>query len=106
LDIRIIVLSRVARGLIRKPDNQQVGSLDQEGMVEIHPKRIRGDWAEGFVLDDHTLRSEFIGHDEYGHPQFDTIRSETGELLYKLKYKKDKSVIGDIISTASEFIES
>lgn len=94
------------RELIRKSDNQQVNRLDQEGMAEIHPKRIRGNWAEGFALDDHTLSSEFIGHDEYGHPQFDTTRSQIGDLLYKLKYKKDKSVIGDIISTASEFIES
>jgi len=75
-------------------------------MVEIHPKQISGDWVEGFALDFHTLRSEYIGDDEYGHPQFDTIRSEIGELLYRLKYKEDKSVLGDIVTTASQFVKS
>jgi len=55
-------------------------------MVEINPKIITGCWTEGFALDFHTLSSEFIGDDEYGHPQFDTKRSEIGELLYRLKY--------------------
>ena len=75
-------------------------------MAEIHPKGIRGNWKEGFALDFHTLRSEYIGDDEYGHPQFDTTRSEIGDLLYRLKYKKDKSVLGEIVTTATEFIKS
>ena len=73
-------------------------------MTEINPKRIRGNWKEGFALDFHTLRSEYIGDDEYGHPQFETTRSEIGESLYRLKYKKDKSVLDEIIITATEFI--
>lgn len=75
-------------------------------MVGIHPKQISGNWTEGFALDFHTLRSDYIGDDEYGRPQFDTTRSEIGELLYKLKYKKDESVLGDIITNASQFIKS
>ena len=75
-------------------------------MVEIHPKQINGNWTEGFALDFHTLRSDYIGDDEYGRPQFDTTRSEMGELLYRLKYKKDESVLGDIITNASQFIKS
>jgi competence protein ComFC len=74
-------------------------------MAEIHPKGIRGNWKEGFSLDFHTLRSEYIGDDEYGHPQFETTRSEIGELLYRLKYKKDKSVLDEIVTTATEFIK-
>jgi len=74
-------------------------------MAEIHPKRIRGNWKEGFALDFHTLRSEYIGDDEYGHQQFETTRSDIGELLYRLKYKKDKSVLDEIITTATEFIK-
>lgn len=75
-------------------------------MAEIHPKGIGGNWKEEFALDFHTLSSDYIGDDEYGHPQFDTTRSEIGELLYRLKYKKDKSVLGEIVTTASEFIKS
>jgi len=75
-------------------------------MVEINPKRIAGSWTEGFALDFHTLSSQHIGDDEYGHPQFDTKRSEIGELLYKLKYREDKSVLGDLVTTVSQFIKS
>jgi predicted amidophosphoribosyltransferase len=75
-------------------------------MVEINPKRITGSWTEGFALDFHTLSSEYIGDDEYGHPQFDTKRSEIGELLYRLKYREDQAVLGEIITTASQFIKS
>ena len=45
------------------------------------PRHIPGCWDEGFALDLHTLESEFIGYDEYGHAQFDTRRSELGDLL-------------------------
>jgi competence protein ComFC len=75
-------------------------------MVEINPKRITGSWTEGFVLDFHTVSSEYIGDDEYGRPQFDTKRSEIGELLYKLKYKGDKSVLSDLVATVIQFIKS
>ena len=75
-------------------------------MVGIQPKRIKGSWKDGFALDFHTVKSEYIGDDEYGHPQYDTTRSEIGELLYKLKYKKDKSVLTDIITVASHFVKT
>jgi len=75
-------------------------------MVEINPKRITGGWTEGFALDFHTLSSEYIGDDEYGHPQFDTKRSEIGELLYKLKYRKDRSVLDNLVTTVSQFLKS
>ena len=75
-------------------------------MITIHPRMLRGIWVEGFALDIHTLRSDYIGDDEYGHPQFDSIRSEMGELLYKLKYHRDESVLSGIVTTASLFIRS
>ena len=54
-------------------------------MAEFVRRKILGKWKEGFSLDLHTLSSVFIGDDEFGHPRFDTRRSEIGELLYKLK---------------------
>jgi len=75
-------------------------------MITIHPRMLRGIWVEGFALDIHTLRSDYIGDDEYGHPQFDSIRSEMGELLYRLKYHRDESVLSGIVTTASLFIRS
>lgn len=50
---------------------------------------IKGNWDAGYVLDKHTLSSTYIGDNEYGHPQFDTTRSEVGEALYQLKYRGD-----------------
>lgn len=76
------------------------------GTVKIRPMRIPGNWKQGFVLDYHTVKSDFLGYNEYGHPIFDTKRSEIGELLYQLKYHSNRSVLDDIIETASHFILS
>jgi predicted amidophosphoribosyltransferase len=73
-------------------------------MVKISPKKLVGKWTVGYALDVHTTSSTYIGDDEYGHPQFDTRRSEIGELLYRLKYGNDKSVITVITETASDFV--
>jgi predicted amidophosphoribosyltransferase len=55
------------------------------------------------VLDYHTVGSTYLGDDEYGHPVFDTKRTELGELLYRLKYRSDFSVVDEIAGAASEF---
>ena len=73
-------------------------------MININPKVIQGNWDVGFVLDVHTISSEYVGDDEYGHPQFDTKRSEMGELLYQLKYSRDISVLEPIVTTTADFI--
>ena len=73
-------------------------------MVNISPKKLVGKWAAGYALDVHTTSSTYIGDDEYGRPQFDTRRSEVGELLYRLKYGNDKSVIAVITETAADFV--
>lgn len=68
--------------------------------------KIPGKWRQGYVLDYHTLRSEFLGHDGFGHPMFATERSEVGELLYKLKYRSDKLVVDTIVGTVVDFVSS
>lgn len=52
-------------------------------------KKMTGNWDLGYVLDKHVLSSVYIGDNGYGHPQFDTTRSEAGEALFKLKYRSD-----------------
>lgn len=74
-------------------------------MVAIKPIELKGNWAKGYALDIHTISSEYLGDDDYGHPHFDTKRSELGELVIQLKYRDDKSVIGDIVNTASAFLK-
>jgi len=38
-----------------------------------------------------------LGQDENGHDQFDTKRSEMGELVYQLKYRSDASTVEKIV---------
>jgi predicted amidophosphoribosyltransferase len=73
-------------------------------ILKIDPKWIPGRWRYGVSLDAHTLRSDFIGHDEFGHAQFDTERSEIGERLYRLKYSNDSSCIDDIADTSAAYL--
>jgi predicted amidophosphoribosyltransferase len=75
-------------------------------MITTSPKKISGRWDGGYALDYHTVSSNLIGHDEFGHPQFDTTRTEMGELLYRLKFGNDQSVIRDIVATAADFVRS
>ena len=53
-------------------------------MASIRPMRIPGRWREGFVLDYHTVGSIYLGDDEYGHPIFDTTRTELDALSKRL----------------------
>lgn len=75
-------------------------------MTKTNPRKIEGPWTDGRVLDLHSTGSEFLGYDEYGHEQFDTRRTEMGELLYRLKYRNEASALGEIGAVAEEFIRS
>lgn len=75
-------------------------------MVKINPRELSGNWLKGYALDLHTLRSQFLGYDEFGHEVFDTERSQIGELLYELKYKSNKGALKEIVETAVSFIRS
>ena len=73
--------------------------------VPINPMKLDGPWTSGYVLErQHTLSSEFLGHDSLGHPQFDSKYSPLGELVYKLKNRGDRSVVDSIAETAVQFI--
>jgi predicted amidophosphoribosyltransferase len=82
--------------------------VEEEGhaVLEIHPKEIKGSWDAGYVLDQHTISSTMIGYNEFGHPEFDTQRSPLGELVYRLKYRNDKTTIPSIIATVSAFLKT
>ena len=75
-------------------------------MVTTHPMRIPGAWRQGYVLDYHTIRSEFLGHDEFGNPIFDTKRTEVGELLYQLKYRRKLEALDALVKAATKFVKS
>ena len=74
-------------------------------VVKIDPMKLSGPWQDGYVLErQHTLSSEFLGHDSFGNPQFDTKRSELGELVFRLKNRNDKSTLDSIADTAVQFL--
>jgi len=75
-------------------------------MAKFQPRKLPGRWRDGYALDVHTLTSTPTGYNEFGHMQFDTKRSELGELLYKLKYNADKTVVPEIAEAAYEFMTS
>lgn len=74
-------------------------------MAGIQPIAIKGSWQAGFALDYHTVSSKFLGHNEFGHAVFETKRTELGELLYRLKFGGDKSVVDEIAETAAHFVQ-
>jgi predicted amidophosphoribosyltransferase len=59
--------------------------------------RLNGNWAFGAAFDEHTTESVHSGTRENGTAKFDTKRTEMGELIYTLKYKKDQSALPNII---------
>ena len=44
----------------------------------LNPTRIYGEWDEGIVLDNHMLRSIFLGYNEDGKEKFENTRTERG----------------------------
>lgn len=75
-------------------------------MIEINPKEIKGTCDQGYVLDTHTISSTMIGYNEFGHPEFDTVRSQMGELVYRLKYKGDKAAVSNMLDTIVNFVKN
>lgn len=73
-------------------------------IVKINPIKIEGHWRSGIALDLHTTSSTPIGPNEFGHMQFDTVRPEIAELLYRLKNRADRDAAGSIIDTAANFL--
>lgn len=57
--------------------------------MKVRLRRISGAFTDGYALDKHTASSVFIGHNEYGHAQFDTTRTAAGEAVFQLKYRSD-----------------
>jgi competence protein ComFC len=74
--------------------------------MNIDPREIKGIWENGWALDVHTISSTFDGYNEWGYKVYDTKRSDIGELLYKIKYKYDKSQINIIAQVVVDFIHS
>jgi predicted amidophosphoribosyltransferase len=75
-------------------------------MAKYQARKLKGPWKDGYALDLHTISSVMIGHNEYGHPEFDTTYSEVGGLMHRLKYRSDKTALSELVETAVSFIRS
>lgn len=73
-------------------------------MVSINPIQLHGNWDLGYALDVHTLNSVMVGEDAFGHPRFESTRSDIGELLYQFKYRYRYGVLDEIADTVCAFL--
>ena len=58
---------------------------------------IHGRWRKGYAFDLHTVASTYLAPDEFGHDRFENARSEMGNLVYRLKYQNDRTVVPRIV---------
>ena len=72
--------------------------------VKINPRKLRGQWTEGYALDVQTTSATFLGYNAFGHPEFDTTRSALGELVYQLEYRGSRTGIPEIVDTVAGFL--
>ncbi len=73
-------------------------------MSQFQLRQILGKWKQGFALDLHTLSSIPLGYNEFGHMQFETTRSEVGELLLKLKNRADTAAVPQLTADDVTFL--
>ena len=73
--------------------------------VKINPQKIPGPWTSGYSLDRHVESSVPTGGlTPGGYTEFDTKRTELGELVYRLKYGGKKENISEIAEAVLEFV--
>lgn len=59
--------------------------------MKLAVREIQGNWDQGYSLDKHIVSSTPVGYNNYGHMQFDTLRTEVGEAVFQVKYRSDYS---------------
>lgn len=72
--------------------------------MKVSLRQIQGLWDDGWVLDKHTLHSQYMGDDAYGHPRFETTRTEVGEATYQLKYQHDWNQVQPLAQAIADHI--
>lgn len=70
----------------------------------VNPQGVRGPWRAGIVLDWHTVGSQLVGQNEFGHPIFETQRTPLGELLFRFKYRADQAALTAIVAKTVEYL--
>jgi len=50
---------------------------------------VNGSWKKGLVLDDHILKSTYLGNDNRDRAQFETTRTDLGNIIFTIKYRRN-----------------
>ncbi|HHF0540419.1 MULTISPECIES: ComF family protein [Vibrio] len=74
--------------------------------MDVNVKEITGVWDSGFSLDKHIVSSTYVGDNEWGHAQFDTVRTDVGEAVFRLKYRDDFTKCAEIAQSINDDIVS
>ena len=74
--------------------------------MDVNVKIIKGNWHAGYTLDKHVKSSVFLGENEFGHAEYDTIRTDVGEAMYQLKYNSDRGKIPFLVDAFIENLQS
>lgn len=88
------------------PSVAETPSPTRRATVNVRPRKLPGRWRDGYALDVHTLSSTYLGDDDIGRAQFDTTRSNIGDLLYRLKHDSDASAVTPIVDAVAAFVAS
>lgn len=72
--------------------------------MKVSLRQIQGPWDDGWVLDKHSIGSVYLGDNQYGHPVYETTRTEVGESTFQLKYRGDWSQARPLAQAIVEFI--
>ena len=82
---------------------RQSNKAEQTG---INPVEIIGNWDKGLVMDKHTISSTLKGENVYGHKEYDTVRTELGELVFQLKYRSKYDNVYKILEMIKPFLDN
>ena len=70
------------------------------------PVEIFGIWDEGYVIDNYSVSSRYIGEDPFGFRQFDTTYTEIEKLLHAMKYNGHFDTSERIVDYCYDFFET
>jgi competence protein ComFC len=65
--------------------------------------KLEGPWKKGYAHDLHTTESVYLGVDATGRDRWENTRSQMGELVYRLKYRGDRSVVSKIVKLLEKY---
>lgn len=73
-------------------------------MMTVNLRKLEGCWDIGYALDKHIISSVYTGDNQFGHPTFDTKRTDVGEAVFQLKYREDWSQAAPLAKAVQKYV--